>query len=182
MKNILLLSILAIGSAAAEWKPKPGDRVVSSYGAAEFITVVDRVEYVGPRSQTGILVYGFGLPGIDSFWVRPAPPENNFVILSGEYATNGRPSFILREFLVTNSVEIGSATIGENSFSLVALRQDTNRVVRYENPIGGAVEWWTNRYLGPFVATNFVPLPPHNATNVTMKWGEIIITPNLLLR
>ena len=159
------------------WNPKAGDRVVSSYGGSEFTTTVDRVEYVGIRSATGILVYGVGLPGIDSFWVRPAPPENNIVILDGTGVTNDLPPFILSESLVTNEVAIGSATIGGDSFNLVALRQITNRVVRYRSPQGGDPEFWTNSYPGPYVATNFVRSNPTNITINSLTNG-LLLTPH----
>lgn len=56
----------------AEWTPKPGDLVQTSYGGSPVVTVIERVEFVGSRSQTGILIYGLGMPGIDSWWVVPA--------------------------------------------------------------------------------------------------------------
>lgn len=163
------------------WTPKPGDRVTTGYGGTEITTVIDRVEYVGARSQTGILVFGVGLPGVDSFWVRPAPPQDFVVMLGGNNVTNDVPPFFMRELVETNQVDVGSATVGKDTFSLVALRMATNRVVVYRSPLDGAVESWTNIHLGPFFATNFVPRPPLNATNSTMTWGDLIITqPNLL--
>lgn len=61
-----------------EWQPKVGERVRSFYSEGEFgkkgfVTVVTNVVFVGSRSQTGLLVYGPGLPGVDSWWVTPAP-------------------------------------------------------------------------------------------------------------
>lgn len=54
-----------------EWTPKPGDRVRTTYGGSPIETVIERVERVGSRSQTGLLVFGPGLPGVDSWWVGP---------------------------------------------------------------------------------------------------------------
>jgi hypothetical protein len=63
----------------ALWQPKIGDRVQSTYrpgnfGGEPFITTITQLVFVGKqRSQTGLLVYGDGLPGVDSWWVTPAP-------------------------------------------------------------------------------------------------------------
>lgn len=61
-----------------EWTPKIGDRVQTQYrpdnfGGPPFITTITNVVNVGSKSQTGLLVYGDGLPGVDSWWVKPAP-------------------------------------------------------------------------------------------------------------
>lgn len=68
----------AMASPRSEWSPKIGDRVETTYHpdhcpGPSFVTTVTNVVYVGSRSHTGLIVYGDGLPGIDSWWVRPAP-------------------------------------------------------------------------------------------------------------
>ena len=61
--------------AQPTWMPKIGDVVVSRFHAdgssAPFTTTITNVMWVGSRSQTGMLVWGEGLPGIDSWWVMP---------------------------------------------------------------------------------------------------------------
>ena len=62
-----------------EWQPKIGDRVqtvwdpYTTIGRPRVITVTNVVNVGTKRCQTGILVYGDGLPGVDSAWVKPAP-------------------------------------------------------------------------------------------------------------
>ena len=66
---------------ALEWKPKIGDRVatflkldghIGDVNNPRIATITNMV-YVGANSQSGWLVYGDGLPGVDSSWVKPAP-------------------------------------------------------------------------------------------------------------
>jgi len=76
----------------------------------------------------------------------------------------------------TNSVQIGTATIGGIQFNLVALRQDTNHIVLHEHR-DGTVESWTNTYQGPFIQTNFVPAGNVFRTNVTAKSWELMVQP-----
>jgi len=80
----ILLTLAALGSisllgcrpatdANQPWRPKIGDRVQTHYGGSNFVTTLTNVVNVGSRSQTGLIVYGRGLPGVDSWWVTPAP-------------------------------------------------------------------------------------------------------------
>lgn len=65
-----------------KWRPKIGDVVSTKVqpegecgwhvGSDRLVTITNIV-YVGSDSQTGWLVYGDGLPGVDSSWVKPAP-------------------------------------------------------------------------------------------------------------
>ncbi len=62
-----------------EWMPKIGDRVATvmqldgRVGDLRILTLTNVVRMGNRYSQTGVLVYGDGLPGVDSSWVKPAP-------------------------------------------------------------------------------------------------------------
>lgn len=78
---LFVLFVLALASAAckpqnkapAAWQPKVGERVQTHFNGTNQITTVTKIVNVGDRSQTGLLVFGDGLPGVDSWWVTPAP-------------------------------------------------------------------------------------------------------------
>lgn len=64
------------------WEPKVGDRVVVTMTpdanrewkeGVRVVTLIKVVRVGLDRCQTGLLVYGDGLPGVDSSWVKPAP-------------------------------------------------------------------------------------------------------------
>lgn len=65
-----------------EWHPKVGDEVATvlqpdgKVGELRNVTIT-KVVRVGMRSQTGLLVYGDGLPGVDSSWVKPTSVHLN---------------------------------------------------------------------------------------------------------
>ena len=68
----LTLENMALKSARKEWTPTIGETVHNRYGESNTVAVVTNVVQVGrDRSQTGKLVYGEGMPGIDSSWVSP---------------------------------------------------------------------------------------------------------------
>lgn len=83
--------------------------------------------------------------------------------------------------LTTNEVKIGTATIGYDTFDVVALQVVTNRVVELKGallpPQDIGRESWTNTYAGPFIRTNLVkvPAPKLWGTNI---WIQPIIGSN----
>ena len=59
-----------------EWIPKIGEKVktnyrTNSFGGPYYITTVTNIINVGQRSNSGLLIYGKGLPGVDLWWVDP---------------------------------------------------------------------------------------------------------------
>lgn len=74
-----------------KWRPKIGEKVVTMFQsdtnsewhfASPRVVTITNLVYVGSDCQTGWLVYGDGLPGVDSSWVKPAPwldTETNWI-------------------------------------------------------------------------------------------------------
>lgn len=63
------------------WEPRAGEVVVTHYdgsgthhfGHVRTVMLTGVVNVGRDQCQTGLLVYGLGLPGVDSSWVKPAP-------------------------------------------------------------------------------------------------------------
>lgn len=74
-----------------------GDVVKTFYSPTGFLdhpfyTTVTKIEHVGPRSQTGLMVYTADLPALDSWWVAKAVLTNadeDVSSVSSGWSTNG---------------------------------------------------------------------------------------------
>lgn len=79
VNDVVAAALESAKTATTPWKPKIGAQVATimqldgSIGDLRIVTITNVVTMGNDYCQSGVLVYGDGLPGVDSSWVKPAP-------------------------------------------------------------------------------------------------------------